>query len=125
VPAEPEFTVAQANSLLPGLTRLLRSLISELRVAGDPKSSEHLGQLAGHNGGGPLAAELLAAGGRAERHARFLLERGMLLRDLDTGLLDFPAVRDGEPVFLCWRLGEPEVGWWHPRDQGFSSRRPL
>lgn len=123
--AEPEFTVAQANTLLPGLTSLLRALMSDLRVAGDPKSAEHLGQLAGHNGGGQLAAELLAAGGRAERHARFLLERGILLRDLDTGLLDFPAVRDGEPIFLCWRLGEPEVGWWHPRDQGYSSRRPL
>jgi hypothetical protein len=125
VTAEPEFTLAQANSLLPALTELLQSLIAEVRVAGDQQVADHLGELSGHNGGGRLAAELMAAGGRAERHASFLVERGILLRDLESGLLDFPAMRQGQPVFLCWRLGEPEVSWWHPRDRGFSSRQPL
>jgi hypothetical protein len=47
------------------------------------------------------------------------------LRDVATGLVDFPARIDGEDAWLCWRLGEPEVAYWHPRTSGFSDRRPL
>jgi hypothetical protein len=49
----------------------------------------------------------------------------VVVRDPSTGLVDFPAERDGEPVYLCWRLGEDEVAHWHDRDSGFSSRQPL
>ncbi len=47
------------------------------------------------------------------------------LRDIDTGLVDFPTVIQGEEAYLCWRLGEPEVAYWHRRDEGFINRRPL
>lgn len=47
------------------------------------------------------------------------------LRDINTGLIDFPSVIDGEEAYLCWRLGEPEVAYWHRRDEGFPGRRPL
>lgn len=50
---------------------------------------------------------------------------GILLRDPETGLVDFPAEREGEHVYLCWRLGEERVGHWHPLDTGFAGRRPL
>jgi hypothetical protein len=52
-------------------------------------------------------------------------EAGGLVKDLDEGLVDFPAQRDGEEVLLCWRLGEEEIGFWHGLDEGFSGRRPL
>lgn len=52
-------------------------------------------------------------------------QRGAVMKDLDLGLLDFPAVRDGQPVYLCWRLGEEEIGFFHGVDEGFSGRRPL
>ncbi len=50
---------------------------------------------------------------------------GVLVKDLDSGLVDFPSLRDGEGVLLCWRLGEDEVACWHGDDDGFAGRRPL
>lgn len=50
---------------------------------------------------------------------------GIALRDIDTGLVDFPALVSGRQVWLCWRLGEEAVGWWHGLDEGFAARRPL
>ena len=50
---------------------------------------------------------------------------GVMVRDLDAGLVDIPTVRDGEPAWLCWRLSDPELAWWHTTSEGFASRRPL
>jgi hypothetical protein len=50
---------------------------------------------------------------------------GITLRDIDTGLIDFPALVSGRQVWLCWRLGEGPVEWWHELDDGFAGRRPL
>ena len=49
----------------------------------------------------------------------------IVLRDADRGLVDFPSIRDGEEVYLCWQAGEPRVAWWHDPDAGFPGRRPL
>jgi hypothetical protein len=50
---------------------------------------------------------------------------GIQLREIETGLVDFPALVSGRPVWLCWRLGEDRVGWWHEATEGFDSRRRL
>jgi hypothetical protein len=50
---------------------------------------------------------------------------GCVIKDLDVGLLDFPAVIDHQDVYLCWRLGEERIRFWHRRDEGFSGRKPL
>jgi hypothetical protein len=54
-----------------------------------------------------------------------LQELGVAVKDLDRGLVDFPALRDGEEVLLCWQLGEEKVGYWHGVDEGFAGRREL
>lgn len=54
-----------------------------------------------------------------------LVEMDILLRDISSGLIDFPALVSGRPIWLCWRLGEADVAHWHPHDEGFDSRRPL
>lgn len=54
-----------------------------------------------------------------------LVELDITLRDISTGLIDFPALVSGRPIWLCWRLGEGDVEYWHPHDEGFDSRRPL
>ena len=54
-----------------------------------------------------------------------LVEWDVTLRDITAGLIDFPALANGRPIFLCWRLGEGEIAWWHATDEGFSGRRPL
>jgi hypothetical protein len=50
---------------------------------------------------------------------------GCIVKDIDLGLLDFPSTRDDEPAYLCWKLGEPRIAYWHGMDEGFSSRRSL
>ncbi len=47
------------------------------------------------------------------------------MKDLDSGLVDFPALHEGETVLLCWQLGEDEIAWWHHEEDGFAGRRPL
>ncbi|MBI3751358.1 MAG: DUF2203 domain-containing protein [Chloroflexi bacterium] len=54
-----------------------------------------------------------------------LVELDITLRDIQAGLIDFPALVSGRPIWLCWRLGEPDVGHWHAQNEGFDSRRPL
>ena len=54
-----------------------------------------------------------------------LVELDITLRDISTGLIDFPALVTGRPIWLCWRLGEDDVGHWHAQNEGFDARRPL
>jgi hypothetical protein len=54
-----------------------------------------------------------------------LVELDITLRDIPSGLIDFPALLDGRPIWLCWRLGEGTVGHWHAHDEGFATRRPI
>jgi hypothetical protein len=84
------------------------------------------------NGGGfnpRLPAEIDAAveAATAELSACIeeLTELGVQVKDLDTGLVDFPSFRDGDEVLLCWQLGEDEIAWWHTLDGGFAGRQPL
>ena len=50
---------------------------------------------------------------------------GCVVKNLDLGLLDFPALRDGRPIYLCWKAGESTLGHWHGTDEGFANRKPL
>jgi hypothetical protein len=52
-------------------------------------------------------------------------ELGVLVKDLDVGLADFPALYRGKEVYLCWRMGEPDIGFWHPVEEGFAGRRAI
>ena len=52
-------------------------------------------------------------------------ELGIVVRDIDRGLIDFPALIDGEEVYLCWQLDEDGISWWHDLESGFGGRRPL
>ena len=65
-------------------------------------------------------------GGELRAAVEALTDEGIILRDLDAGLVDFPArLEDGRQFLLCWVLGEPAVEWWHWPDTGFAGRRPL
>ena len=54
-----------------------------------------------------------------------LVERDVTLREIETGLIDFPAIANGRAIWLCWRLGEGDVDWWHEHEDGFAGRRRL
>lgn len=62
---------------------------------------------------------------RVQELAERLQTWNIELRDINTGLVDFPTVIDGAQAYLCWRLGEAEVAYWHTPDEGFPGRRPL
>ena len=99
--------------------------------AGQERSDEVGRRIAGNGGAIPPAelGELHAEVARLAEELAAALddldELGILVKDLDTGLVDFPSERDGEPVLLCWRLGEDEIAWYHGHDDGFAGRRPL
>jgi len=69
--------------------------------------------------------EMAEAMKRLEGEVRKLEEWGCVLRDMSLGLVDFPAVRLGERVWLCWKVGEDHVGFWHTRHEGYASRKPI
>jgi hypothetical protein len=84
------------------------------------------------NGGGIPPATLADAAAEIERLERELsgivdeiVDHGAEVKDIDEGLIDFPALRRGETVLLCWKLGEDEIRYWHRVEDGFAGRRPL
>jgi hypothetical protein len=120
---EREFTVEEANSLLPAVSESL-GLIKEARQV-VLRGGERIRRSAKADGGGRQGREYWEALATLRREVEGLTAQGIVLRDAETGLLDFPSRRDGQEVFLCWRLGEDRVGFWHGPESGFSGRRPL
>ncbi len=123
--AERLFSREEANGLLPTLRPLLERAIEVSAVLSDRERRRKLRSVTVGNGGGEAAREMMAEGDELNRVLGEITRLGVVVRDPSTGLVDFPAERDGEPVFLCWRLGEDEVGHWHDRDSGFDGRQPL
>jgi hypothetical protein len=127
------FTPEEANAALARVRPLVERLV-ERRGAHRAALSrqEELEVKIRGNGGGMPPAELAAANADVDALARELTrlvdeigEQGAQVKDLDEGLIDFPALRQGETVLLCWKLGEDEIGYWHPVEAGFTGRRPL
>jgi hypothetical protein len=120
---ERVFTVEEANAELDEL----RERLPKLRTARDGliASSERITEAAATDGGGVAGSDWFAHQVTLKTEVLYLADRGILLRDPDTGLVDFPGERDGRRVFLCWRLGEDRVAWFHEATAGFGGRRPL
>ena len=113
----------EANAALPDVIPILE----QLRDAQQTLSRLHddvLESASGNGGGGP-GREYLEASNQAATAMKALEEMGIEVRDPETGLIDFPAERDGQTVYLCFRLGEDRVAWWHPPETGFAGRQPL
>jgi hypothetical protein len=121
----PQFDLDTANALLPRLRPLLRRLQELQRTLADRDTLQRLRTAAAGNGGGAAAREVLARGDELAKLTVELENLGVVVRDPASGLVDFPAERDGQPVFYCWRVEEDEVSHWHDRDSGYMGRRPL
>jgi hypothetical protein len=117
------FTVEEANAELPALRdRLTRIREARARVL---RSAEVVRRASPADGGGPEGAAYLEAVRVLREEVEALAAAGIILRDPDSGLVDFPARREGRTVYLCWRLGEERVEHWHDATSGFSGRRRL
>ena len=119
------FTAAEANAMLPTLAPILERLRDAKDELTDEELHEALGEAAPGNGGGDPGRKVGVAFLEVRRLLLTLGEAGVALKDIDRGLVDFPALRDGKEVFLCWELGEDEVAHWHELDAGYGGRRPL
>lgn len=127
------YAIDEANAALPEVERILTALrdqrveLISLRdrvVAASPPDDET------PTAGAAEQIRLLRLGmqgliDQMQAGVARLVEMDITLRDISTGLIDFPALATGRPIWLCWRLGESDIEYWHPHDEGFDARRPL
>jgi len=122
------FTIDEANALLPSVRESLQKIQrARRRLGAFRKESKRAAENAELGGGGMEGGALYAiALTNFTSEISELEVLGVQLKDFDRGLVDFPSLRDGKVVLLCWQLGEgEEVEWWHDMDAGFAGRTPL
>jgi hypothetical protein len=119
------FTVEEANAAIDRVGPMLEELRDAKQKLLDDEAREALTEAAPGNGGGASGKQVGEAFLEVRRILVELTEAGIVVRDVDRGLIDFPSVRDGEEVYLCWQLGEERVGWWHDLESGFGGRERL
>lgn len=120
------FTLSEANHLIPQLNARLGSVRQAkavlVRTKEDIRKASAQAQYGGGSSVGPLYISSLQ---QISTNLQAIHEMGVLVKDLEMGLCDFPHLRDGRVVFLCWKLGEQEVKWWHETSTGYKDRCPL
>ena len=131
--AQRYFTPSEANELLAEVRPLAESLVQHrqgMRVAAE-RRARLTARIAGNGGDldpqepGELDEQFQRESHAVTQAAERLERLGVLVKDLDSGLVDFPALHEGEEVLLCWQVGEDEVAYWHSVDEGFAGRKPL
>jgi hypothetical protein len=127
------FTVEEANAALASLRPLAERMVAQRRelVDAEARQAKLVARIAG-NGGDLSPGEVREAAEEVARAADAIAEcvrkinaAGAEVKDIETGLLDFPARRGDEVVLLCWKVGEPEIAHWHGVEEGFAGRKPL
>jgi hypothetical protein len=127
------FTLDEANDALEELRPLAEQMVEYRRELVEAQGRRAtLGAQVGTNGGDLTPSDFAEADDELERAAASLalcIERiqaaGVLIKDLDQGLLDFPALREGEEILLCWHVGEDEIRYWHGIEEGFGGRKRI
>lgn len=120
------FTVEEANACIPelmdeiSLLRAIRAKLSMLHAEITP-----LLEVVSLNGGSKHTPDLLKTTAQFQEVLDRIAARGCHLKGLDPGLVDFPHLRQGREVYLCWQVGEREIRYWHEIDDGFEGRQPL
>jgi hypothetical protein len=127
------FTPKEANDELLEIRPLVEELVAHRREQQRLQASrfELAAKIAGNGGG--IDPQVLAEAQEAEQRERVEIARcvnaihghGAIVKDVDEGLVDFPALRQGAEILLCWRLGEDEVAHWHGLEEGFAGRKQL
>jgi hypothetical protein len=123
---ERHYTLEEATDALGAVARLL-SVMRDARVLlTDEQAREALAEAGPTNGGGPPGRQVSEAFVGLRAAAAQLQAMEVVLRDLDRGLVDFPAILDGNEVYLCWVESEEDgIGYWHDLESGYAGRHPL
>jgi len=119
------WTPAEANQLRPIVGATVRRLRAAREVLAHDGFDSEFALLAESTGGAWPGSERAKAAIDVALGFEALERLDIVVRDLDRGLVDFPALRQGEEVLLCWQLGEDEVAFWHGLEEGFAGRKPL
>jgi hypothetical protein len=119
------FSVAEANAVLPWVRERLERLRDAQARLGDEEAREALAEAGPGNGGGDPGRVVSEAFVELRNELIAFQEVGVILRDLERGLVDFPSLMDGREVYLCWVDGEDELGYWHEIEAGYAGRQPL
>ena len=122
---ERHYTLEEASELLPRVVELIGQLRSARDRLGDREAREALSEAGPTNGGGEPGRTVSEAFVELRDAVAELQGLEIVLRDLDRGLLDFPSLREGREVYLCWQDGEDAIRFWHDPEAGFAGRRPL
>jgi hypothetical protein len=119
------YTLDEARAELAWVSRQLAAMREARDRLTDAQAHEALSEHSPTNGGGKPGRQVGEAFLALQAGANAFDDRGIVLRDLDRGLIDFPAIRDDREVYLCWIDGEPDIGFWHDLDAGYAGRQPL
>lgn len=120
------YTPAEANNAL----EIVRPMVGELIGIGQ-RIREHQPEIwavvekSAGNGGNPTLSKMLPDFDRLDAILHRLEDMGIEVKDLTTGLIDFPALRDGRIVYLCWKYNEGSIQFWHEIEAGFAGRQPI
>jgi hypothetical protein len=120
------FSVDEANAVLPRVRALVESVLAARQriLDAQPEVWPVLEKAIG-NGGSQKAGALVEEFRRIERGLKAIHDLGVVVKDINTGLIDFPALRGDREVFLCWRYDEPAVAHWHDLQAGFAGRQTI
>lgn len=124
------FTVEDANRMLPLVRRIVSDVVRDYSRWQDTVREFELAALrSSPDSPDDVADKLQQEAGRLAREIEGYISEasdlGVMVKGLDTGLIDFPGEMDGRPVLLCWQLGEESVRYWHEEDAGFAGRQPI
>jgi len=129
--ADRTFTPSEANSALDQVRPLAERMVEvRVRLTELEDEQREVVQIVAGNGsseavGDARTPEFAKLAAEFQRCFDALADLGVDVKDVDTGLLDFPSLRAGEDVLLCWQPGEPEVEWWHGPAEGFAGRKRI
>ena len=115
----------EAPAALETVKPLLQRLRDAKDLLTDSEAHELLSDVAPTNGGGEAGRQVGESFLEVRKLLLALEEAGIVMRDIDRGLIDFPGFFEDREVYLCWELGEDEVAWWHDLDAGYGGRQPL
>ena len=120
------FTLDEAVALLPRLVSILNRIeMFQAELESVTEKVARIHHAAGGNGGGDGSAELLDHTARVTNSLQEITDLGLLVKDIGKCIIDFPHLRDGREVFLCWKKGEKTIDFWHEVNTGFKGRQPL
>jgi hypothetical protein len=120
------FTLQEANQALESI-RPWMDEVQEIRgkiLEHQPEIWSVMEKSAG-NGGNPTLSRMVGSFDRLDELIHAIQDAGALLKDVNLGLLDFPALKNGHEVYLCWKYGEQDIRFWHEVEAGFAGRQPI